>query len=283
VMNNDQLQQRKERAGNEPPLVISQTDEGFCVFSASSPGTTYLVTGNPEAPACTCPDFEYHRNEPHWRCKHIWAVLNQFEFPVGQATDSVAAEERRAIQNEGRLSDKDKKKSAARNNGTAQMVLKRSVSPDRRIDSLSVEFTCPTDKATPDEIKSQAIHTLKLQSEIVNSFLGSQKGGNGNQSNGGSKGEADNTVPAQLLNVGGMDGKWGRRLFINVQMNGHTAKLFGNSKQLGDALAAAGFPALAEHVAEGMKLNLPCRVTTKPSEDGKFLNVERVLPGGTGR
>lgn len=274
-MNNDQSLQRKERAETEP-LVISQIDEGFRVFSAANPGTTYVVSGNPETPACTCPDFEHHRNEPGWRCKHIWAVLDQFEFPP----DPVAAEERKAIQNEGRLPDK--KKTPPRNY-LGQMLLKRSVSPDRRIDSLSVEFACPIDKATADEIKSQASHALKLQSEIVNSFLGSQKGGNGDRTNGGSKSEADGTVPAQMLNVGGMDGKWGRRLFINVQVNGHTAKLFGNRKQLGDALNTAGFPALAEHVAEGMKLNLPCRVTTKPSEDGKFLNIERVLPGRAGR
>jgi hypothetical protein len=75
-----------------------------------------------------------------------------------------------------------------------------------------------------------------------------------------------------------MDGRWGRRLFINVQVNGHTAKLFGTRKQLGEALTAAGYANLAANVAEGMQLNLPCRAITKPTEDGRFLNIEKLFP-----
>jgi hypothetical protein len=278
MTSNDRLQEQKERAESDP-LVLSQTDEGFRVFSASNPGTMYLVTGDPEAPLCTCPDFTQHRNERGWHCRHIRAVLNLCDFPGAPGHDPVAAEERIAIRNEGSASDGDK--TAGGGNGTAHMILKRSVSPDRRIDSLSVEFSCPTDKVTGDEIRSRALHAMQLQSEIVSSFLGSPKGGNGDQPDSGSKPEAGDAVQARMLSVGGMDGKWGRRLFINVRINGHTAKLFGNRKQLGKSLVAAGYPALADHVAEGMMLNLPCQVTTRPSEDGKFLNIEQVLPGRT--
>lgn len=278
-MNNEQFQQKRERAEAEP-LVIAQIAEGFRVFSATSPGTTYVVSGSPEVPACTCPDFEFHGGEPGFRCKHIIAVLNQLGLRSAES-DPIAAEERRGIQSEGHLSEK--RRVQAKANGAPQMVLKRSVSPDRRIDSLSVEFACPIDKATADEIKSQALQTLKLQSEIVDSFLGSQKNGNG-AGNGGSRVDtgirngSDGTVSAKMLNIGGMDGRWGRRLFINVQVNGHTAKFFGNRKQLADAITAAGFINLTANVAEGMQLNLPCRVTTKPSEDGRFLNIQKVFP-----
>jgi len=75
-----------------------------------------------------------------------------------------------------------------------------------------------------------------------------------------------------------MDGRWGRRLFLNVQVNGHMAKLLGNRKQFADAITAAGYADFAANVSEGMQLNLPCRVTTKASEDGWFLNVEKVFP-----
>src|SRR4030095_14256758 len=86
-------------------------------------------------------------------------------------------------------------------------------------------------------------------------------------------------VPAKLLDIGGLDSKSGGRLFITVLVHGQTStKLFGNPKQLGDQLTAAGFPTQAQQVQEGITLNLPCRVTTKPSTDGKYLNVERVLP-----
>jgi hypothetical protein len=75
-----------------------------------------------------------------------------------------------------------------------------------------------------------------------------------------------------------MNTRSGWRLFINVQVNGTTIKLFGSKRQLGDHVAAAGFASIADHISQGMLLNLPCRVVTKPSADGKFINVEQVLP-----
>ncbi len=73
-----------------------------------------------------------------------------------------------------------------------------------------------------------------------------------------------------------MDSKWGRRLFINVQVNGKTLKLFGKRDELTAAVVAAGFTGV--QIGEGITLNLPCRVTTKPSPDGKYTNIDKVLP-----
>ena len=81
-----------------------------------------------------------------------------------------------------------------------------------------------------------------------------------------------------MLGVGGLDGKWGRRLFLRFDVRGRPLRLFGAPKQLADSIAAAGFPDLADDVAEGMRLNLPCRVTMKPSNDGRFLDIVKVLP-----
>ena len=156
--------------------------------------------------------------------------------------------------------------------------MKRSISPDGRIDSLSVEFSCPVGKTTTEEIKQRAEKTLKLQSEIVQGFLK----GNGSSAPpppANTTNQQNGAVPAQLLGVGGMDGKWGRRLFLNVLVNGQTpAKLFGNETQLTEALSVAGFPNLAPQIREGVQFNLPCQVVTKPN--GKYLNIERVLPSG---
>ena len=77
-----------------------------------------------------------------------------------------------------------------------------------------------------------------------------------------------------------MDDRYGRRLFLVVQSNGSMLRLFGSAKQLADALAAAGFPDYAHHVTEGTALDLPCRIVTKPSPDGRYQNIERVLPAG---
>ena len=269
-MTQQQYENRKERAENEP-LVIARTDEGFRVYSPANRIRSYIVSGSVQAPSCTCPDFQYHDGDASWRCKHILGVLAQYDgqFPKDACED----EERRAIQEEGRPHEKEEQPST---NGTAQMLLKRSVSPDGRIDSLSVEFSCAVDEQSAGEITSRAGKMLALQARIIERFLDGNSAANDARS--GAEDGADGSVPARMLNIVGMDGRWGRRLFINVQANDQTLKLFGHPKQLAEAITAAGFSNLAENIAEGVQLNLPCRVVTKPSADGRFLNIERVLP-----
>lgn len=64
-----------------------------------------------------------------------------------------------------------RKRTIATGNGAPQMVIKRSASPDGRIDSLSVEFSCPVDESPTEEIKARAEKILELQSEVIESFL----------------------------------------------------------------------------------------------------------------
>ena len=85
-------------------------------------------------------------------------------------------------------------------------------------------------------------------------------------------------MPAQLLNIAGMNTRGGWQTFINVQVNGTTTKVFGNKRELGEFITAAGFASIADHISQGMMLNLPCRVVTKRSQDGKYLNIEQVFP-----
>ncbi|SRR5579885_864331 len=265
-----QTETRRNDNGAGETLVIARTDEGYRVYSPVNPSVSYTVGGGPDEPTCTCPDFQYHQGDPRWRCKHILAVLNQLG---GNGSDPYEAEERAAIQNEG-LADPLAQPSTA-----PEMVIKRSVSPDGRIDSLSVEFSCPVPDASVDDIKSKALHALKLQAEIIESFLA----GNGNgKSNGHAASQSNNgngaAQPAQMLAIGGMNTKWGRRLFLSFQANGQTVRLFGSRKQLADALTAAGYPNFAERIEEGKQLNAACRIVTKPSDDGKYINVDQVLP-----
>jgi hypothetical protein len=57
----------QERAENER-LIISLNDEGsFRVYSPANPTRSYTVSGTPEGPTCTCPDFEKYRNDPEWK------------------------------------------------------------------------------------------------------------------------------------------------------------------------------------------------------------------------
>ena len=274
-MTQQQLEKRKDRAENEV-FVISQTEEGYRVYNPAYPTRSYVVSGSPEAPTCTCPDFESHQNDPQWRCKHILAVLEHVIKPDScvPKADSHKDDERAAIQAEGGPK-RSRSKSVPTSNGVPQMIIKRSVSPDGRIDSLSVEFFCPIEKMPADEIKGRADKILDLQSQVIETFLNRNQNGKTNKAPGNGNNGA---VPAQMLEIAGMNGKWGRRLFITVQANGQTLKLFGNKKDLAEAITLAGFAHFAANIAEGVRLNLPCLVVTKPSEDGRYTKIEKVLP-----
>src|ERR1700746_3924278 len=88
--------------GDSASLVISRVDEGFRVYSVANPGQSYLVSGSPEAPVCTCPEFQ--NGTVGSRCRHIEAVLARYGRGNGEAeADIYAREERLAIQNEGRI------------------------------------------------------------------------------------------------------------------------------------------------------------------------------------
>ncbi len=268
-MTREQLQMRTQRAETEP-LVISKTEEGFRVYSPMTPGRQYVVTGTAEEPVCTCPDFEFHKEDQEWRCKHILAVFKRSAKPQvpPEPENPDTEEERVAIQEEGLGRTEPPSQ--------LQMVIKRSVSPDHRIDSLSVEFSSPVGDASGEEVRSRAISTLHLQSVIVDAFLEIQ--GEAGEGNGRVSTSHDESVPAKLLGISGMNTRRGRSLFIEVQTNGKTIRLFGSRKELADAIVAAGNPRLAERIEEGARLNLPCRVITKPSENGRYQNIERVLP-----
>jgi hypothetical protein len=289
-MDQTQLANRQERATNET-FVIQRVEEGLRVYAAGEPKDRYIVNGSPEAPQCTCPDFQYHRSDPQWRCKHILAVLNEFSDieVVPQGTDPIETEERRAIQEEGKKPRRSRTTTSGNGSGKsgngAALTLKRSVSPDGRIDSLSVEFSSAVDTLSADAIVERARDILGVQTAIVQGFRNGRPARNGNN-------HAPNNqpvqpppdpiesaaVPARVLGVAGMDGKWGRRLFLTIEADGKTHRLFGKANELAQHLASIGFTGGAQNVAEGLALNLPCRITTKPSPDGRFQNVDRLLP-----
>lgn len=287
-MNNAELAKRQEGVTNEM-FVIQRGPEGFLVYAAQEPRNRYIVSGSPDAPQCSCPDFQYHLNDPGWHCKHVLAVLNEFSDieVVPQNGDTYGVEERRAIQEESQPASPRKADhgnwSGANGNG-AVLTLKRSVSPDGRIDALSVEFSSPVNPQIPDAIVERARDILGVQTAIVSGFRKEQtQNGNNHTQNGqpkvpASASESSAAVPARVLGVAGMDGKWGRRLFLTIESEGKILRLFGNAKDLAENLASVGFTGGAQHVAEGLSLNLPCRITTKPSPDGRFKNIDQLLP-----
>jgi SWIM zinc finger len=285
-MTETQIEARQERAGNGA-LVVSRVEDGYRVYSVSHPSHLYLVRQEGERWTCTCPDFEYHQGDTTWRCKHILAVApwkeqqtpQPYEPSTGQAEAipvSPEPNEQAAL---------PKKHTQKHTNGFAQMLIKRSVSPDGRIDSVSVEFSMTVAETANGEIKAKALNTLKLQKEIVADFLklnGAKPAAFPPPASKPPEPAPENGQPvfARLIDIGKVNGKWGERLSLNVQINGHTSRLFGSAKQLAERIQAAGYEIDPANLEPGLRLNLACRVVTKPSDDGRYLNVEKVLPLG---
>ena len=119
------------------------------------------------------------------------------------------------------------------------------------------------------------METIKLQAQIAEEFK------SGNHKGQPKKEQPNGAVQAKMVNIDGMPGKWGRRLFINVQVNGQTSKIFGNRKQLSERIADAGYAGFEELILEGRELGLPCKVITEPSPDGRFINIVHVMPSKT--
>ncbi len=273
----------------EDTFIVRKGDEGYRVCSPRDPSKHFTVTGIPDDPQCDCPDFAHPDRPPDWQCPHILAALQSIgELPVNRVNGAPAPAGSRGA--DGPPPRTEKKAPNGRNGRGAVILLKRSVSPDGRIDSLSVEFSCPVGSVTTAAIKQQAATILGLQAEIAAGFL--KTNGNGSHGSNGKpapkhsdKNGAANTAPGRLLAVAAMNGKWGKRLFLNILVNGHVLKFFGTEQQLAGALAEAGYPEVSSAFGEGMTFNLPCQVVTKPSPDGKYTNVERILPapaaGGT--
>lgn len=274
-------------------LVASRTDDGYRVYSIDNPKERYIVHQDGERWTCTCPEFAAHENDPGWRCGHILAVApwtnGEGQEPEPPQEDQITDEMAERL-----MQEEEARKGPPHDGQTAHreppllpvvMLIKRSVSPDGRIDSVSVEFSMPVSELTSAEIKDKALRTLQLQRDIVATFLQlnntkpteAPPNGSGLAHPENGKGKP---VFARMIDIGKVPGKWGDRLSITFDINGRRLRLFGTAKQLAAHIGAAGRTIQPWDITEGLRLNLACRVMTKPSDDGKYLNIEQVFPVG---
>jgi hypothetical protein len=167
------------------------------------------------------------------------------------------------------------------------MLIKRSVSPDGRIDSVSVEFTTPVADLTVGEIKDRALTTLQLQRDIATSFLtlNGQPAPQPSQPQRSAQPASallprkvdEGPVFAKMIDIGKVNGKWGDQMCITFEVDGRRTRLFGSAKQLASHIDAAGYSVRPENIVAGQRLDVPCLVTTNPSDDGKYVNIEQVF------
>lgn len=269
--------ERPRRSASES-LVVEKIDEGYRVYSPANRNRLYLVTGTDDDPACTCADFRAHLEESGYRCQHIDAVAQMAKAEPAPETTAQG-------------SDPDPPPASANGNGhgsesgASLMMLKRSISPDRRIDSFSIEFSSPVPPGTsPEAVSRRAQNILAVQSGIVSYFLSANSAGRSDKP-ATKAASADNgdAIPGTMLEIG--SGKDGRSLFITFDVDGETMRFFGKKEELADAIRNAGYADRSQGIRRGKKLDLPCLVITEESKDGRYTNVVEVLPpadGGNG-
>jgi hypothetical protein len=276
-MTQEQFAVRKERAEREV-FIITAATEGWRVRSARNPSRFYLVSGSGARLQCTCPDFQNHTaQDPGWQCKHMLSVQDH-QAKTGATdpqTERELAEERAAVQ----IENAAKAEAVNGEPAAAQMLIKRSISPDGRIDSISIEFAFALAEASAAQITDRALKTLKLQTDIVKGFLnGSNAKRNPSRAGQPQAHKANGAAFARLLDVGVTNGQYGERFYLNVEVNGRRARMFGTAAQIARAISTVGEKLFAQDIEPGLQVDLPCRVLTQESRDGRYLNVTRVLP-----
>lgn len=265
-------------------LKLARTNKGYLVHAGTK---TYEVIVENEKIVCNCNDFEKKQKEDSsYYCKHITAALADFEAEQSYAS---AVKPDTAEQPNGKASSPSKPNGVAKApitfpvkqvpapSAQTHMLIKRSLSSDGRIDSISVEVDFGLVDEDETVVKTQALKALRLQDTIIKEFIGLEQV------------KEDLPEPPQVITptsaipeeaVNAIMTKVGltqsKSFYITFELpEGKTAKLFGNQKYLSNQIAVAGFSFPAEKIVEGIILNIPCKVTTVIN--GKFINVDKVF------
>lgn len=162
----------------------------------------------------------------------------------------------------------------------SHMQISRSLSSDGQLNSITVVIDYPIRNESVSEIKAKAQEVLQLQSEIIRDhFEIEELKAILNQSVASSNDEATGEgEPAILLDIGSMPVKWGTRYFINAEVGGQPARLYGTPMQLVTHLARIGHDLTPDAISAGLKLNFACRAVAQLNAKGDALNIVRLFP-----
>src|SRR5207248_3394021 len=67
-------------------------------------------------------------------------------------------------------------------------------------------------------------------------------------------------APAVITKIDRMKTRQGDSLFLKVDVNGETVRVFGRPEELAERLEASGYDIPASEIEAGMELHLPCLV-----------------------
>lgn len=238
----------------EETLTVEPTLRGFRVSSQSQNDPEYQVVIQSNRFVCDCGHFDDATN-----CDHIRAVLQHL-----------------AVERQERLT-KNQMPERSSDASPATMSLRRSISPDGKIDSLSIEFTSPVDHTSFADIVARALSMLKLQSVVTTEFLVSKKAGRTTENQNGHSSQVL-VANARMLRIGEVATKRDRPLFLEFFLEDHGARLFGTPDELAQAVADAGYSYAPQDICDGLKLDVDCQVLVKPARNPLYTEILKILP-----
>lgn len=235
------------------PLVVNKKGAVYSVTPADVSEDAEFVTGLPDDPQCSCIPFL----ETGAICRHIEEVQ---KIESRAKPKSLAPAPRASAP------------------PTREMTLKRSVSPDGRIDSLSIEFSVPIDGFTSEQVLETAVRGLAAQHKVAEVFLARSGQGKPTQESSSrpTPSPSPRGVPARITEVGETKTRYGLRPVLFFEVAGEKRRMFGKLSDLQAAIRNAGYPEEAKSASPGAKFDLRCRVELERS--GEYENVVRVFP-----
>jgi len=84
-------------------------------------------------------------------------------------------------------------------------------------------------------------------------------------------------VSAVITKIDRMKTRQGESLFLKVDVNGETVRVFGRPEELAERLEASGYDIPASEIEAGMELHLPCSVKVGQNNGG-YKTIEEFLP-----
>ena len=249
----------RSTAASSAKIVSRTDDDTYRVYDANMQGAVATVTVQGDTLDCSCGGRV--RAEPGMSrpCDHLRTILERLPEEHGASGQPASLKQR-----------------------GCQLLLKRSVSPDGRIDALSVELSTDVDPRDRDLLVRQGEYLLGLQERLAQTFMAEQAGAKSEpQRNGAVRSHAPALPesrdlpgqPARALSVGAMDTRYGRRFFLQVEVDGKRCRFFGSRAKVAKALGDAGYPIEPEALYDGLEVGIDCRARTEKSKDGRYTNV----------
>src|SRR5579885_1115365 len=172
-----QLRRKRSTQVENTYQSVVKTEEGYRVRMNFDPSKSYLVTVDHGQLHCSCSDFQSKKSDPDHSCRHIVAVIEfdnerttavraeeEFDDTTLDPTDESWQEEQARARDDAQTAAETVPFCPPNRHGpesivaipASRMFIKRSLSPDGRIDSVSVELDLDVDPEDTEEIRERA-------------------------------------------------------------------------------------------------------------------------------